>query len=87
MGFRRAGHVGCMAACLGFASLEDLRESTGAEEHVVLGAHYNGSLFRRVELHRFELAQLAGTRQLPPALWAITVHGWSEAKHLVLIRQ
>lgn len=56
---------------------------------MVFGTPYNGALFRRAELHRFELAQcLAGTRQLPLALGAITVLGWSQAEHCrVLIRQ
>ncbi len=88
-GVPEGGPCGLHGCRLGVASLEDLRKSTGAEEHVVFGTPHNGALFRRVELHCFELAQcLAGTRQLPLALGAITVLGWSEVEHCrVLIRQ
>jgi len=66
-----------------FATLEAFRKATGLEARGVALPGYEGTLFRSVELRRFELAQRPqGLQDVVVAPEALKVLGWSGEAHL-----
>lgn len=66
----------------GFASLEAFRKGTGLEADSMAWIPFEGTVFRSVELGRFELARrLPGMRDVPVAAEALDVLGWSGREH------
>ncbi|MBB6063481.1 right-handed parallel beta-helix repeat-containing protein [Pseudoxanthomonas broegbernensis] len=66
-----------------FATLDAFRKATGLEKQGVSLQGYDGTLFRSMELSRFELAQRPqGMREVPVAAEAAKVLGWSEQPRL-----
>jgi len=66
-----------------FATLEAFRKATGLEAHGVALPGYEGTLFRSVELRRFDLAQRPqGVQEAIVAPEALKALGWSGETHL-----
>ena len=66
-----------------FATLEAFRKATGLEAHGVALPGHDGTLFRSVELRRFDLAQRPqGVQEVVVAPEALKALGWSGEAHL-----
>ncbi|AKC88444.1 hypothetical protein WQ53_15415 [Pseudoxanthomonas suwonensis] len=67
----------------GFATLEAFRKATGLEAQGKAWVPHEGTLFRSVELRRFELAALPpGMQEVAVAPEALEVLGWSGPTHV-----
>jgi parallel beta-helix repeat protein len=67
----------------GFASLDELRKATGLETSGTLITPYHGTVFRSIDMRRFELAQpLPGVKELQVPAEALKATGWSTPARL-----
>lgn len=66
-----------------YSTLEDFRKASGVEARGKSWAPYHGTVFRSVEMRRFELAQkLPGMEEQPVAAEALKATGWTAKKQL-----
>jgi hypothetical protein len=66
-----------------YPTLDAFRKAARVEAQGKLWAEYHGTVFRSVELRRFELAQpLPGMQEFPVAPEALKATGWTKAKQL-----
>ncbi len=66
-----------------YATLEAFRKAAGVEAKGKSWAPYHGTVFRSIEIRRFELAQrLPGMEELPVASEALKATGWTVPKQL-----
>jgi hypothetical protein len=66
-----------------YGSLEAFRKAAGVEAHGKSWAPYHGTVFRSVDMRRFELAQrLPGMEEVPVAAEALKATGWTKNTQL-----